>query len=129
MDWTTCFEGKKILVVEDDSINRDLMKDILGQMKCQIEFAEDGIIAVQKATSGKYDLIFMDVRMPNKDGVEATKEIKASNTESKNTPIIGLTASVTENRDTLITAGMIDVVDKPLNLQQLREKMSKVLLR
>lgn len=129
MDWTTCFQGKKILVVEDDSINRELMKDILSQMQCQIDFALDGNEAVTKTSSAPYDLIFMDLRMPNKDGVQATKEIRASQSPNKSVPILALTASTSDSADALKQIGMSEVVYKPLNLEQLRQKMALFLTR
>ena len=56
MDWKTCFQGKKILVVDDDSINRELMSDILTQMQCNVDFAKDGKEAIEKASKKSYDL-------------------------------------------------------------------------
>ena len=125
MDWKTCFQGKKILVVEDDSINRDLMNDILTQMQCQVTFAEDGNVAIAKVSQEKFDLVFMDIRMPNKDGLQATREIRALGGENQATPIIALTASVQEDRNTILQSGMTDMISKPLNLEELRDKMGK----
>lgn len=128
MDWKTCFQGKKILVVEDDAINRDLMNDILTQMQCQVTFANDGNQAIEKVKQDKYDLILMDVRMPGKDGIETTKEIKATENQNKSTPIIALTAATIDGEQGILNAGMIDMISKPIDLEMLRQKMSKVLL-
>jgi len=128
MDWKTCFQGKKILVAEDDSINRELMSDILTQMQCQVDFAKDGNETVEKVSKGHYDLVFMDVRMPDKDGMQAAKEIRGLENDSKNVPILALTASSTESKEDILQSGMNDMVSKPINLTELREKMANVLL-
>lgn len=129
MDWKTCFQGKKILVAEDDAINRDLMNDILTQMQCQVEFANDGNQAFEKALSQHYDLIFMDIRMPNKDGMQVTKEIRASAGQSKDAPILALTASTTDSPEMVQQSGMNGVIYKPLDLEKLRQKMAEFLVR
>lgn len=129
MDWKTCFQGKKILVVEDDSVNRDLMNDVLTQMQCQIEFANNGAEAIQKATSQSYDLIFMDLRLPDKDGIEVTKEIRNSEGPSKNIPILALTASTTDTEESMKQSGMTGLVNKPIDLEKLRQKMAEALVR
>lgn len=129
MDWKTCFQGKKILVVEDDSINRDLMQDILVGMGCEVDFANDGAQGVDKALATHYDLIMMDVRMPNKDGIQATREIRNSQGQSKDSPIIALTASTSDDEQTIKKAGMSALVQKPLNLEHLRQKMAEFLVK
>lgn len=128
MDWKTCFQGKKILIVEDDAVNCELMRDILGQMQCQVDFAHDGNQGVEKATANKYDLIFMDLRMPNKDGMQTTKEIRNSQGQSKDVPILALTASTTDTEQAMLGIGMNGLVNKPLDLEILRQKMAKFLL-
>lgn len=127
MDYKTCFQGKKILVVEDDPVNRELMQDILSQMSCQIEFAVNGVEAVDKALKGGFDLVFMDVRLPDKDGMQATREIRAKE-QGKHIIILALTASVVDDRNQILDSGVDDMVSKPVNLQELREKMAKHLL-
>lgn len=124
MDWKTCFKGKKILLVEDDEVNQQLMKDILQNMNCEMDLAVNGNQAIEKS-SGTYDLILMDVRLPEKDGLQATKEIRAKGIK---TPIFGLTASVTDTKSSLMGAGMNEVLQKPIDLDELRSKMAQVLL-
>lgn len=128
MDWKTCFQGKKILIAEDDSVSQELMKDIFQQMNCTVEIAKDGSEAVEKFKQGSYDLVLMDVRMPNKDGMEATKEIRAFEGSNRHTTIFALTASVLENKEPILQAGVDDLIPKPINIEELRNKMAKFLL-
>jgi CheY-like chemotaxis protein len=129
VDWKSCFQGKKVLVAEDDEINRDLMTDILGLMHCAFEFACDGAEAVEKFQKGSYELILMDIRMPKKDGITATKEIRALEQGKTRIPIVALTASLLEeDKRNCIAAGVDDFVAKPIHLEELRQKMAKYLL-
>lgn len=127
-EWKTCFKGKKILVVEDDTINQSLMEDILQGMQCEIDLATDGIQAVEKVAEHQYDLVLMDVRLPNKDGIQAAREIRNLEKGNKDTPILALTASAVENEGTILQAGMNGMISKPIDLSELREKMAKILL-
>jgi two-component system, sensor histidine kinase and response regulator len=128
-DWKTCFKGKRILIAEDDAVSRDLMSDIFELMGCSAEFTVDGNQVVEKFQKGTFDLIFMDVRMPNKDGVSATKEIRALEKGGKRVPIIALTASIlVEDRQMCIEAGVDEFISKPIHLDDLRSKMAKFLL-
>ncbi len=129
MDYKTCFAGKKILLAEDDTTNQEMMKDILGGMQCQIEIAKDGNEAVTKFSQGSFDLILMDIRMPNKDGIQATREIRALEKGNKKIPILALTAStLNSERESIISAGVDDFLQKPINLEELRKKMAQHLL-
>ncbi|MCP5469159.1 MAG: response regulator [Chlamydiales bacterium] len=128
-DWKTCFRGKKILVAEDDELARELMNDVLSQMHCELDFAMDGNEVVEKVTKQWYDLVLMDIRMPNKDGVQATREIRALNSDHKRVPIVALTAASLEGEESLLQAGMNGVIFKPIILSHLRETMAEILLR
>lgn len=123
------YSGKKILLVEDDSINQELMADILGGMQLAFDVANNGIEGVEKALAGNYDLILMDVRMPEKDGIQATKDIREKEGSTKHTPIIALTASIVEGSDELISYGFDDHVMKPLTLAEFRSKLDKYLTK
>ena len=73
------FKGKKILLVEDNELNREIAMEILGEYGFQIDTAENGAVALQKVSTsvpGCYDLVLMDVQMPVMDGIEATKKFE-----------------------------------------------------
>lgn len=131
MDWKTCFAEKKILIAEDDALNRELMSDIFATMSCIPDFAFDGEIAVQKFKTQSYHLIFMDIQMPKKDGITATKEIRQheKTTGQNRIPILALTASILDqDKRNCLAAGIDDFVSKPIHLTELRTKMAKYLL-
>ena len=130
------FTGKRILLVEDNEMNREIACDILEDAGFIVETAEDGDIAVEmvKATSERgdseyYDVVLMDIQMPRMNGYEATKAIKAL-PDSQNThlPIIALSANAfAEDRQKSIEAGMDDHIAKPIDIRQLKETLSKYL--
>jgi len=117
------FEEKRILLVDDVEINREIVLALLEHTKLQIDCAEDGIHAINKfneATS-KYDMIFMDVQMPKMNGYEATRKIRSIEKEKflQETPIIAMTANVfREDIEKCIDAGMNDHLGKPLNINE-----------
>ncbi len=86
----------RILVAEDCGDNRLLLQAYLRKEPCLLTFVEDGVQAVEKATANDYDLIFMDLQMPNQDGLSATRSIRKWESDRGRTPvpIIALTASV-----------------------------------
>jgi signal transduction histidine kinase/AmiR/NasT family two-component response regulator len=115
-------KGVSVLVAEDNSLNLKLMNIILGQMNCTIDTAANGKEAVEKVRKGSYDLILMDLQMPEMGGIEAAEIIR--NEIKSATPIIALTARVlTEDRDACLKAGMNDFLTKPVDVAKLREKV------
>ena len=109
-----------ILVVDDTSVNRELVRLMLEPLGLRIEEAGGGAEAVQAAMSTPYDLILMDVRMPGVDGLEATRVIRGASLANRSTPIIALTADVQpENTAACRAAGMNDVLAKPIVPHQL----------
>ena len=108
------WRGLKALLVEDDEINLELGKIYLEELGISVDSAEDGVQAVKLASSNRYDLIFMDMRMPNMDGLEATRKIRGIQ-HCKDTPIIAMTANAyVEDKDKCIEAGMNDFLSKPV---------------
>lgn len=105
----------KILLVEDNDINRMYAANILKKWDCQFDIAENGYIATEKLKKEPYDLILMDIQMPVMDGIEATKVIRQNFTSPKNkTPIIALTANVLKGDPEKYTkAGMNGHLSKP----------------
>lgn len=116
--------GKKILLVEDNELNREIAVEILRGAGFVVDTAEDGEVAVQKveqAPAGQYDLVLMDIQMPNMDGYEATRRIRAMADERKaNTPIFAMTANAfEEDRQNALNAGMNGHIAKPLDIPHL----------
>jgi signal transduction histidine kinase/CheY-like chemotaxis protein len=109
-----------ILLVEDNPINRELMLALLAKRGEAVTEAEDGIQALKVLENHVYDLIFMDVQMPNMDGLKATEEIrKREQVTGKHTPIIALTAHVSmQDRQKCLAAGMNDFIAKPIKLPE-----------
>ena len=121
-------EPKQILLAEDYLYNRIIVQQYLKNMPFEIQIAENGAEAVDKFTSGRYDLVLMDMQMPVKDGFCATREIRAF--EIKNglapVPVIALTAyALYEDVAKCLSAGCQEHVSKPIR----REKLFKVLSR
>ena len=111
----------RILIVEDTAVNQLVASRTLEKLGCTVEIAENGSVAVERAKSQSYDLIFMDCHMPIMDGYEATREIRRAEAgEGRHTPIIAMTASVMEgDREKCLGAGMDDFVAKPFNRDDL----------
>lgn len=126
------FSGKRILVAEDMEINREIVGELLKQYGAEIEFAEDGRICLDKVTanpSDYYDLILMDVKMPNMDGIEATRNIRRLSDAGKaSIPIIAVTANIYDkDRNAAIEAGMNAFTEKPISAEKLFEIMEQYL--
>jgi signal transduction histidine kinase len=117
------FSGKRILLAEDVEINRDIVLSLLEPTGVAFDEAENGAVAVRLFTEsdGAYDLILMDMQMPELDGLEATRRIRASTTPGAGTvPIIAMTANVfSEDIKRCREAGMNDHIGKPLDVTKL----------
>lgn len=122
------FRGKKILLVEDNELNREIAVEILQEAGFSMETAEDGMTAVEKmrhVAAGTYDLVLMDVQMPKMDGYEATREIrKLSDPEKSSIPIIAMTANAfAEDRQKAFEAGMDGYLAKPIDISKMLETL------
>ncbi len=117
------FDNLRILLAEDNAINVMIVKKFLAKWNAEIDVAENGLIAYEKASSKVYDIILMDIQMPVLDGYEATKKIRQINIEI---PVIALTASATlEDQTKAYACGMTDFVTKPFNPTDLFNKIAK----
>ena len=127
------FAGKTILVAEDNDINREILAAVLEKTGVSIDFAENGKIAVSKfeGDPDKYSLIMMDVQMPEMDGLEATRVIRASGSaRAKEIPVIAMTANVfREDVEKCLEAGMNDHSGKPIEPEVLYRLIQKYIDR
>ncbi len=122
----TVLENKQILIVEDNKINQMVTKKILEKNHVICDLAENGQQAVDKVKNNHYDLVLMDINMPIKNGMEATKEIRTFN---KNIPIIALTAvEIDELRHKIFDSGMNDIIVKPYDMKLFIQTIIKNLI-
>ena len=123
------FSGITILLAEDVEINREIFAALLEETKVKIDIAENGRIAVEKFAQnpGKYGIILMDIQMPEMDGYEATRAIRALNADrAKTIPIIAMTANVfKEDIDKCLAAGMNGHLAKPIEVDAVINKIKQ----
>ncbi|ARJ65956.1 hypothetical protein WV31_09975 [Magnetospirillum sp. ME-1] len=113
------FAGMRVLLVEDDPTNRIVAVGLLERVGLTVDVAEDGGMAVEMVGKTEYDLVLMDVRMPNVDGITATRLIRKRK-DRADLPIIALTADVVDKQDEVcLAAGMNDFISKPFRPSQL----------
>jgi len=109
-----------ILLAEDNAINALLTRTLLEAEGHTVETVEDGVLAVEAMKNQKYDLIFMDMRMPNMDGLEATRKIRQLPNVPRELPIIALTANAfDDDRNACFDSGMNDFMTKPVSAEEL----------
>jgi CheY-like chemotaxis protein len=115
----------RVLVIEDNTDCRELFAMMVRHLGCEVLQADDGELGVQKALSENPDLIFMDIGMPNMNGMDAVSCLRES-AVTKNTPIVIYTAWMGEKyRDAALKCGAHEVVTKPMSFDELQ----RVLLR
>jgi signal transduction histidine kinase/DNA-binding response OmpR family regulator len=118
----------RVLVVDDNPINRLVAAKMLKGFEIQTTMACDGLEAVTAAAGFSYDVILMDVRMPNMDGLQATRAIRAREGQSQPVPIIAFTANAfAEDVEACRRAGMNDLVVKPVRKTAMIEAISRAL--
>lgn len=125
-------EGKKVLLVEDNEMNREIATDILHNFHMIVESCEDGSLAVERiktAVAGDFDLILMDIQMPIMNGHEATRAIRSlKNCPLSGIPIIAMTANAfDDDRQNALKAGMNDYITKPIDKKKMNNIISKYL--
>ncbi len=121
------FDGIRVLLAEDNEVNRIVSEHFLTKLGCQVAWAADGSIALELFETDRPDIVFMDVRMPVLDGLEATQEIRRREQLSgRHTPIVALTAgALIEERMRCFDAGMDDYLTKPFTDEALRSILAK----
>ena len=111
--------GRKILLVEDDTINQKVASRLFSKFGCQPDIVGNGKEAVDKVAAGRYDLVFMDCQMPVMDGYEATRRIRLLPNGAA-APIIAMTAHAMQgDREKCLAAGMDDFIPKPIKLEDI----------
>ena len=119
----------KILLVEDNEMNRDMLSRRLQRKGFEVAMATDGRQGVEMAQAGAYDLILMDMSLPEVDGWDATRQLRTA-PATKDVPIIALTAhAMSGDRDKAIEAGCDDYDTKPIELERLLGKIQALLNR
>lgn len=126
------FKGKRILLVEDNDLNAEIAEAILKEMGFDVERAEDGIICVNKLEKdplGTYDLVLMDIQMPNMDGYKATQIIRRlPDREKAKIPIVAMTANAfAEDRKRALDSGMNEHITKPIDIVKVKDTLRKIL--
>ncbi|BDW10875.1 hypothetical protein PSHI8_09570 [Polynucleobacter sp. SHI8] len=121
--------GKRILVAEDNPINVEVIRHYLEFMKIDADFVLDGNECLEAIEKNSYDLVLMDIQMPNIDGIQTTSQIR-SNEKFKDLPIVGLSAAIAaEDREKSLRSGMNDYLVKPFEINELAEIIQKYLNR
>ena len=116
----------RILLAEDNAINALLTRTLLEAEGHTVETVEDGQLAVEAMKSSHFDMIFMDMRMPNMDGLEATRKIRALPNVDKSLPIVALTANAfDDDRNACFDSGMNDFMTKPVSAEELSEMVAR----
>ncbi|MFP5258741.1 MAG: ATP-binding protein [Acidobacteriota bacterium] len=126
------FGSLRILLAEDNMINQLYAMELLKQRGHQVELAKNGYEAIEKLKVGNFDLVFMDVRMPDMDGTEAVKAIRSGGAgqDKVNIPVVALTAyALKGDRDRFMADGMDDYLSKPIDLQELDRVMVEILAK
>lgn len=129
---TEQFAGKHILLVEDNALNQEIAMELLQTAGFLVDVAEDGAVAVEKMKgkdASRYDLILMDIQMPNMDGYESTRQIRSlADRQAAQIPIIAMTANAfEEDKRMALEAGMNGHISKPVDVDRLLEVLGEVL--
>ncbi len=125
------YSGKRVLLVEDNELNRELALTLLGDTGMEIDWAGDGIEAVNRineAPEGRYDLVLMDIQMPRMDGYTATREIRTLPSNQKaNIPIVAMTANAfEEDRKKAFECGMNGHIVKPIDMREITRILDQI---
>ena len=123
------YTGLRILLAEDNLVNQRVTVGLLTEQGHSVEIAENGRVALEKIQARAFDLVFMDVQMPELDGYEATRKIREYQRRTgASTPIVGLTANAMKgDREACLSAGMDDYLPKPVRKQTLVETINRVM--
>ncbi len=119
---TTISRFLNVLVAEDSPINAKVITTFLQQDGHRVTHVENGKLALQSLKDHPFDVVFMDMRMPEMDGIETTRQWRSEETDDQHVPIIALTANATtEDKNNCLSAGMDDFLSKPVSQEKIRE--------
>ena len=119
--------GRRVLVAEDNEVNQHVIRAMLGRLGHSCDVASDGLEVLAMLEAGGYELVLMDIQMPNLDGMTAARRIRSLGGAAARIPIIALTANaMVEDREAYLAAGMDDHVSKPIELGQLARAINRV---
>ncbi|HKY90748.1 MAG TPA: response regulator, partial [Nevskiaceae bacterium] len=118
--------GLRVLVAEDNEINQQVARELLEAVGVEVTIAENGVQAIQRLNTQVFDVVLMDLQMPEMDGIEATKRIRAESGPLARIPVIAMTANaMAEDRDHCLEAGMDDHIGKPVDVVQLYDVLAR----
>lgn len=118
--------GLRVLVAEDNMVNQTFISHVLTQLGISYRFADDGLAALQAVDQENFDLVFMDMHMPNMGGLEACRAILAK-PQHKNLPIVGLTAdAIADTREACMSAGMREYISKPFKRSDIEAVLARL---
>jgi len=113
-----------VLICEDNIANQILLRHMCAKLNLSVDIASNGAIGVEKVVNNKYALVFMDLKMPEMDGLEATEQLRSLG--YTDLPIIAVTANVSDSdRQSCFEAGMDDFMTKPINMHDLSRMVAK----
>ena len=116
----------RILVAEDNIVNQFVIRKILEELGCKATIVNDGIEVVKSWKARRYDIILMDIQMPNRDGIAATGVIRKLENGERAIPIIAITANaLTSDRDACIEAGLDDYLSKPYRIKEFKMMLER----
>ena len=129
-DALTVPKGLKLLVVEDNRVNRLMAARMLNKLGHEVDVAEDGLEALEKLESTRYDAVFMDIQMSGMDGIETTRRIREAKPDSSidpTIPIIAMTAhAMAGDRDLFLSSGMSDYIAKPVEMDDMTAVLARL---
>lgn len=122
---TAKYSGTYVLVADDYIVNQELVKEMLEMMDCQVDVADDGKETLEMFSENDFDIIFLDIQMPEMDGYEVARQIRKT-AKGKKVPIVAITANaLVGDREKCLDAGMNDYMPKPIKGERLEEMLRK----